>query len=108
LFGRLRELAASSSARQHLDGSFCSFCGFCFCGKAVGLRRESKKESRAFVLTFRPDRQCPGASAQLALTKLRTNSKRDVISSRALNAAKWRALFILVISAREQDYSRTV
>ena len=40
-----------------LDGCFCSFCGFCSCGKAAGLRRESKKESRAFVyLTFRPDR----------------------------------------------------
>lgn len=48
------------------------------------------------------------ASARLAPTKLATNSKHDIFRRRILNAAKWRGLFIPVISAREHDYSSTV
>ena len=106
-----------------LTGSFCSFCSS---GKAAGFCRERKKQRRAFVyLTFRPDRStmlfdnalnCGKSNANAfkifhaveALEDAEQLAEHDIISRRALHAAKWRALFILVILAREHDYSSTV
>ena len=106
-----------------LTGSFGSFCSS---GRAADFRRESKKESRAFVyLTFRPDRStmlfenalnCGKSNASAfeiframeALEDAEQLAEHDIIFRRALSAAKWRALFVLVISAREHDYSGTV